>query len=102
MATQEQINASRRVIEQLRDQHANDVRKLVSLLESGAMKGKAADKLIEDCRGWDAAFKSVFNRALALLDATTADPGDPTKSLPDLPRELGQFRPPNAFGEPHR
>lgn len=65
MATQEQINASQRVIEQVRDQRVNDMRKLVSLLESGAMMGKAADKLIEDCRGWDAAFKSVFNRALA-------------------------------------
>lgn len=70
MATQEQINAARRTVERLRDQHANDVRKLISLLESGAMKGKAADKLIEDCRGWQVAYNNVFNRALALIDAT--------------------------------
>ncbi|MEV0150372.1 MULTISPECIES: hypothetical protein [unclassified Nonomuraea] len=69
MATQEQINAARRVIERLRDQHANDVRKLIGLLESGAMKGKAADKFIEDCRGWQAAYNSVFSRALALIDS---------------------------------
>ncbi|MET7459591.1 hypothetical protein [Nonomuraea sp. NPDC005501] len=69
MATQEQINTARRTIERLRDQHANDVRKLIGLLESGAMKGKAADKLIEDCQGWQAAYNSVFDRALALIDA---------------------------------
>ncbi|MEV0196130.1 hypothetical protein [Nonomuraea sp. NPDC050691] len=70
MATQEQINAARRTIERLRDQHANDVRKLIGLLESGAMKGKAADRLIEDCKGWQAAYNSVFSRALALIDST--------------------------------
>ncbi|WP_219500150.1 hypothetical protein [Nonomuraea ceibae] len=76
MATQEQINAARRTIEQLRDQHANDVRKLIGLLESGAMKGRAADRLIEDCKAWEAAYKNVFNRALALVDGAAAtEPG---------------------------
>ncbi|MGW4412449.1 hypothetical protein ACWEJ6_51235 [Nonomuraea sp. NPDC004702] len=55
MASQEQIDAVRRTIEQLRDQHSNDVRKLVSLLEGGARKGKAADKLLKDCQAWEAA-----------------------------------------------
>lgn len=74
MATQEQIEIARRTIEQLRDQHANDVRKLIGLLESGAMKGRAADKLIKDCHAWEAAYKSVFRRALSLIDSTPARP----------------------------
>ncbi|NRQ36641.1 hypothetical protein HII36_33115 [Nonomuraea sp. NN258] len=74
MATQEEIEAARRTIEYLRDQHAKDVRKLVDLLQSGAMKGKAADKLIEDCKGWEAAYKSVFSRALALVESTPVRP----------------------------
>ncbi|WP_043628564.1 hypothetical protein [Nonomuraea candida] len=83
MATQEQINAARRMIEQLRDQHANDVRKLVGLLESGAMKGRAADRLIEDCKAWDLAYRSVFQRALALVDSTPASP-EPAKPMDSL------------------
>ncbi|MEQ4725178.1 hypothetical protein [Nonomuraea sp. B19D2] len=74
MATQEEINAARRTIELLRDQHANDVRKLISLLESGAMKGKAADKLIKDFQAWEAAYKDVFRRALAQVDSIPARP----------------------------
>ncbi|MFD9946759.1 hypothetical protein ACFWYW_17350 [Nonomuraea sp. NPDC059023] len=94
MATQEQIEAARRTIEQLRDQHANDVHKLIALLESGAMKGRAADKLIKDCQAWEAAYKSVFRRALALVDSTPVSPqandpaGDafpPWKPRPDWP-----------------
>ncbi|MER6946723.1 hypothetical protein ABT294_22085 [Nonomuraea sp. NPDC000554] len=93
MATQEQISAARRTIEQLRDQHANDVRKLVRLLESGAMKGKAADKLTEDCRGWEAAFNGFFNRALALVDSTPVRPADSPESPPDLSgRGLGPLQ----------
>ncbi|MBF8193236.1 hypothetical protein ITP53_47725 [Nonomuraea sp. K274] len=60
MATQEQIEAARRTIERLQHEHADDVRKLIALLESGAMKGKAADKLIKDCQAWEAAYKRVF------------------------------------------
>ncbi|NRQ32961.1 hypothetical protein HII36_14080 [Nonomuraea sp. NN258] len=74
MATQEEINAARRTIELLRDQHANDVRKLIGLLESGAMKGKAADKLIQDCQGWEAAYRDVFRRALAQVESIPARP----------------------------
>ncbi|MGW0805547.1 hypothetical protein [Nonomuraea sp. NPDC002799] len=74
MATQEQIDAARRTIEQLRDQHANDVRKLIGLLEGGAMKGTAADKLIKDCHGWEAAYKAIFRQALAQVEATPVQP----------------------------
>ncbi|MFI6500285.1 hypothetical protein [Nonomuraea typhae] len=86
MATQEQIEAARRAVEQLRDQHAGDVRKLIHLLESGAMKGEAADRLVKDCQAWEAACKSVFQRALALIESTPAQP-------PELQDPLG-YRPP--------
>ncbi|MGN9786903.1 hypothetical protein ACTMTF_36155 [Nonomuraea sp. ZG12] len=89
MATQEQINAARRTIEQLRDQHVNDVRKIIGLLENGAMKGKAADELIEDCKGWQAAYNSVFTRALALVDSTTA--GAETGTSPQDPLARSQL-----------
>ncbi|MEU8251755.1 hypothetical protein [Nonomuraea sp. NPDC048916] len=94
MATQEQIKAARYAIERLRDQHANDVRKLIGLLESGAMKGKAADKLIEDCKGWQAAYNNVFNRALALVDSTAVSAA-PGASTPD-PLALSQSRVPGV------
>ncbi|MEU5861623.1 hypothetical protein ABZ815_10650 [Nonomuraea sp. NPDC047529] len=81
MASQEQIAAARRTIEQLRDQHANDVRKLVMLLEDGAMKGKAADKLLKDCQAWEAAYRGAFNRALALVESAHPDPAQPTDPL---------------------
>ncbi|MFG1617886.1 hypothetical protein ACGFI3_34460 [Nonomuraea wenchangensis] len=81
MATQEQIAAARRLIEHLRDQHANDVRKLISLLEGGAMKGKAADRLLRDCQAWEAAYKGVFNRALALVESVQPDPAKPADPL---------------------
>ncbi|MFI7425239.1 hypothetical protein [Nonomuraea sp. NPDC049684] len=81
MASQEQIAAARRTIEQLRDQHANDVRKLVRLLEDGAMKGKAADKLLKDCQAWEAAYRGAFNRALALVESAHPDPAEPTTAL---------------------
>jgi hypothetical protein len=77
MATQEQIAAARRTIEQVRDQHANDVRKLIGLLEDGAMKGKAADKLLKDCQAWEAAYRGVFSRALALVESVRPDPAKP-------------------------
>ncbi|MFI9836322.1 hypothetical protein ACIHFD_04775 [Nonomuraea sp. NPDC051941] len=92
MATQEQINAARRTIERVRDQHANDVRKLINLLESGAMKGKAADRLIQDCQDWEAAYKGVFRRALAAIEATPVQtepfewPGPPYLPPPDWVR----------------
>ncbi|MER7500900.1 hypothetical protein [Nonomuraea pusilla] len=38
------------------------------------MKSKAADKLIKDCRAWEAAYKSVFHRALALIESAPARP----------------------------
>jgi hypothetical protein len=88
MATQEQIDAARRTIEQLRDQHANDVRKLISLLENGAMKGKAADQLIKDCQAWEAAYKGVFHRALALVESTRPDPEQPTNPIGQWPPPL--------------
>ncbi|MGI5271217.1 hypothetical protein ACQEUU_18825 [Nonomuraea sp. CA-218870] len=81
MATQEQIAAARRTIEQLRDQHAGDVRKLIGLLEDGAMKGKAADELLKDCQAWEAAYRGVFNRALALVDSVRAEPDNPADPL---------------------
>jgi hypothetical protein len=99
MATQEEIEAARRTIEQLRDQHANDVRKLIGLLESGAMKGKSADKLIKDCQAWEAAYKGVFRRALALVESTPIRPetgkssSEPSTHWPGQP----QFRPPEGF-----
>ncbi|MGW0195893.1 hypothetical protein [Nonomuraea sp. NPDC003201] len=81
MATQEQLAAARRTIEQLRDQHANDVRKLIGLLEDGAMKGKAADKLLKDCQDWEAAYRGFFNRALALVESVHPDPAKPADPL---------------------
>ncbi|MEV0165229.1 hypothetical protein [Nonomuraea fuscirosea] len=91
MATQEQIAAARRMIEQLRDQHAGDVRKLIGLLESGAMKGKAADKLIKDCHAWEAAYKSAFQRALALVESIPGEP-EPARQPGQWPGE--PFLPP--------
>ncbi|MGW2147502.1 hypothetical protein ACWCOT_24590 [Nonomuraea bangladeshensis] len=76
MATQEQITAARHTIEQIRDQHAGDVRKLIGLLQDGAMKGKAADRLLEECQAWEAAYRGVFNRALALIDSARPDPAN--------------------------
>ncbi|MGR6914172.1 hypothetical protein ACU635_07965 [[Actinomadura] parvosata] len=73
MATQEQINAARRQIEQLNDQHNGDIRGLIHLIDSGAMKGPAADKLLNDARAWDQAYKSIFTRALSLLDTLHPD-----------------------------
>ncbi|MBF8191193.1 hypothetical protein ITP53_36890 [Nonomuraea sp. K274] len=77
MATQEQIDAARRHIEQLRDQHANDVIALVRLVDDGALKGQAGDKLAADLRAWDKGFKDLFTRALSLLDSL--QPSDPAK-----------------------
>ncbi|SDL64487.1 hypothetical protein [Nonomuraea jiangxiensis] len=91
MATQEQIDAARRTIEQLRDQHAHDVLKLIRLLEDGAMKGKAADKLIKDCEAWDAAYKSVFRRALTMLESVPVTPGPAESSTDPLTRPYGQL-----------
>lgn len=73
MATQEQINAARRQIEQLRDQHSGDIRGLIHLIDSGAMKGPAADKLVRDAQGWDQAYKGMFGRALGMLDTLRPD-----------------------------
>ncbi|MEO3857506.1 hypothetical protein [Acrocarpospora sp. B8E8] len=73
MATQEEINATRRKIEQLSAQHSNDVRKLLQLIDGGAIKGKAANTLTRDLEGFDAGLKSVFRRALALVDEARPD-----------------------------
>ncbi|GAA2278332.1 hypothetical protein GCM10010149_22300 [Nonomuraea roseoviolacea subsp. roseoviolacea] len=69
MATQEEIDAARRQIERLRDQHANDVIALVRLVDDGALKGEAGDRLAADLRAWDQGFKDMFTRALSLLDS---------------------------------
>ncbi|SEG27696.1 hypothetical protein SAMN05444920_102423 [Nonomuraea solani] len=68
MATQEQIDRARLHIEQLRDHHAGEVIALVRLIEGGALKGPAGDRLAADLLTWDRAFKDFFTRALALLD----------------------------------
>ncbi|MEU0565165.1 hypothetical protein ABZ297_07205 [Nonomuraea sp. NPDC005983] len=77
MATQEQIDAARRHIERLRDQHANDVIALVRLVDDGALKGEAGDRLAADLRAWDRGFKDLFTRALSLLDSF--QPSEPSK-----------------------
>jgi hypothetical protein len=77
MATQEEIDAARRRIEQLRDQHANDVVALARLVDDGALKGQAGDELSANLRGWDKGFKDLFVKALSLLDSTP--PSDPAK-----------------------
>jgi hypothetical protein len=77
MATQEQIDAARRHIEQLRDQHANDVIALVRLVDGGALRGQAGDELAADLRAWDKGFKDLFARALLLVDSL--QPSDPAK-----------------------
>ncbi|GAA3540341.1 hypothetical protein GCM10022419_020550 [Nonomuraea rosea] len=69
MATQEQIDAARRHIEELRDLHANDVTALIRMVEDGALKGQAGDRLTADLRAWDRGFKDLFARALSLLDS---------------------------------
>ncbi|MEV0312060.1 hypothetical protein [Nonomuraea fuscirosea] len=73
MATQEQIDAARRQIERLRDQHDGDIRGLLHLLDAGAMKGPAADKLVREAQTWDQTYKGMFTRALGLLDTLRAD-----------------------------
>lgn len=73
MATQEQIDAVRRQIERLRDQHGGDIRGLIHLINSGAMKGPAADTLIREIQTWDQAFKGIFDRALGMLDTIRPD-----------------------------
>ncbi|MBE1585471.1 hypothetical protein ACFPOI_47760 [Nonomuraea angiospora] len=69
MATQEEIDAARRNIERLRDEHVNDVIALARLVEDGALKGEAGDRLAADIRAWDRGFKDLFTRALSLLDS---------------------------------
>ncbi|MCK2213451.1 hypothetical protein MF672_006535 [Actinomadura sp. ATCC 31491] len=73
MATQEQISAARRHIEQLRDQHGGDVRGLIHLIDAGAIKGPAADRLLRDVQSWDQAFRAMFDRALSLLETLRPD-----------------------------
>jgi hypothetical protein len=73
MAMQEQIDAARRQIEQLRDQHSGDVRGLIQVINAGAIKGPAADKLLRDVHGWDQAYRGMFNRALEMLDMLCPD-----------------------------
>ncbi|MEV4217563.1 hypothetical protein [Nonomuraea sp. NPDC049725] len=80
MATKEEIEAARRHIERLREEHANDLIALVRLVDGGALKGEAGDRLITDLRGWDRAFKDLFAKALALLDSV--QPSDPTRGAP--------------------
>ncbi|GAA1681534.1 hypothetical protein GCM10009733_092790 [Nonomuraea maheshkhaliensis] len=67
MATQEQIDSARRHIEQLRDHHAGDVIALARLVDAGALKGPAGDRLATDLRTWDRAVRDQFARALSLL-----------------------------------
>ncbi|WP_157549017.1 hypothetical protein [Nonomuraea candida] len=69
MATREQIDAARRRIEQLRDHHAHEVTALIRLVDDGALKGAAGDRLAADLRAWDRGFKDRFTRALSLLDS---------------------------------
>ncbi|MEV0383742.1 hypothetical protein [Nonomuraea sp. NPDC050643] len=77
MATQEEIDTVRQRIEQLRELHAGDVIALARLVDDGALKGQAGDRLTTDLRAWDRAFKDLFTRALASLD--TLQPSDPVK-----------------------
>ncbi|MEV4372927.1 hypothetical protein AB0J71_38075 [Nonomuraea sp. NPDC049637] len=64
------------------------MRKLINLLEDRALKGKAAEKLLNDCQAWEAAYRDIFNRALALVESAHPDPAKPTDPL------LGLGRPP--------
>lgn len=73
MATQAEIDAARQKIEQLSDLHRNDVRNLLQLIDSGAIKGKAADTLTRDLQGFDAGLRNVFHRAMALIDSARPD-----------------------------
>ncbi|MEV4468436.1 hypothetical protein ACFFR3_24910 [Nonomuraea salmonea] len=73
MATQEHINTARRQLEHLRDHHQDDVLALARLVEAGALKGPAGDRLAADLRSWDHAVKDLFTRALSLLDTLTPD-----------------------------
>ncbi|MFI6791370.1 hypothetical protein ACIBG4_28980 [Nonomuraea sp. NPDC050383] len=75
MATQEEIDAARRHIERLRDEHANDVIALVRLVDDGALKGEAGDRLAADLRAWDRGFKDLFTRALSVLDSVRPSEG---------------------------
>ncbi|MEU5864145.1 MULTISPECIES: hypothetical protein [unclassified Nonomuraea] len=75
MATQQEITAARRHIERLRDEHANDLTALVHLVDGGALKGPAGDRLAADLRTWDRGYKDLFARALRLLD--TLHPSEP-------------------------
>ncbi|MFC5829323.1 hypothetical protein [Nonomuraea insulae] len=59
----------------MRDQHAGDVISLAHLVDAGALKGPAGDRLAADLRAWDRAFKDLFTRSLALL--ATLQPSDP-------------------------
>lgn len=69
MATKEEIDAARRQVERLRDEHANDVIALVRLVDDGALKGEAGDQLAADLRAWDRGFKDLFTRAMSVLDS---------------------------------
>ncbi|TYB68851.1 hypothetical protein FXF51_10100 [Nonomuraea sp. PA05] len=69
MATQEHIDEARRLIERLRDHHANEVVALARLVDAGALRGAAGDRLAADLRAWDQGLKDRFTRALSLLDA---------------------------------
>ncbi|MDA0633079.1 hypothetical protein OUY22_06570 [Nonomuraea sp. MCN248] len=80
MATKEEIDAARRHIERLREEHANDLIALVRLVDDGALKGEAGDRLTADLRAWDRAFKDLFTRALSLLDSL--QPSDPATGAP--------------------
>jgi hypothetical protein len=81
MATREQIDAARRLIEQLRDHHTNDVIALARLVDDGALKGAAGDLLATDLRAWDRGFRDRFTHALSLLDSLQpSDPGQGTPS----------------------
>ncbi|WP_433435078.1 hypothetical protein [Nonomuraea sp. CA-141351] len=73
MATQEQIDAARRQIERLRDQHGGDLRVLIQVIDAGAIKGPAADELLREVHGWEQAYRGLFSRALGMLDTLHPD-----------------------------
>ncbi|WP_113704044.1 hypothetical protein [Nonomuraea lactucae] len=80
LATQEEIDTARRHIERLRDQHGDDVIALARLVDDGALKGEAGDRLAADLGAWDRAFKDLFTRALSLLDSLQpSQPSQPSQ-----------------------
>ncbi|NRQ36663.1 hypothetical protein HII36_33235 [Nonomuraea sp. NN258] len=78
MATREQIDSARRRIEQLRDEHGDEVRALIRLIDYGAMKGPSADELRADLHGYDHFFQCVFACIITSLEGMRPDDRDGT------------------------